>query len=270
MIRRPPRSTLFPYTTLFRSGPEGACRRDGDVHVLRIGGIEQDRVEAHPAGAGLPLGPRAVAAQPRELLPRLAAVARAEQAGVFYARICGVRIGEGRLEVPDPLELPGVLRAVVPLMRGQRLAGVRRRVVDELVALAGGHAFGRLRHATPGRLPRLASVAGALDDLSEPPARLRRVQPVRVDRRALEVVDLPPREVRATDVPPFALAVRRQDERALARADQDSYSAHGSLTPSEGSAPSNSSSNAPTSNPVNASFSRSGRAAAPLARGTPA
>src|SRR5260221_3938201 len=24
MIRRPPRSTLFPYTTLFRSGPDGA------------------------------------------------------------------------------------------------------------------------------------------------------------------------------------------------------------------------------------------------------
>src|SRR3712207_8882942 len=24
MIRRPPRSTLFPYTTLFRSGPRGA------------------------------------------------------------------------------------------------------------------------------------------------------------------------------------------------------------------------------------------------------
>src|SRR6266550_20795 len=32
MIRRPPRSTLFPYTTLFRS-PSGSCerpRRDGD------------------------------------------------------------------------------------------------------------------------------------------------------------------------------------------------------------------------------------------------
>src|SRR5256886_1266714 len=183
----------------------------------------------HPAGAGLPLGPRAVAAQSGELLPRLAAVARPEQPGVFHAGVRRVRIGEGGLEVPNPLELPGVLRAVVPLMRGQRLAGVRRRVVDELVALAGRHAFGRLRHATPGCLPRLASVAGALDDLSEPPARLRRVQPVRVDRRALEVVDLPPREVRATDVPPFALAVRCQDERALARADQDSYSAHGSL-----------------------------------------
>src|SRR3989449_7088157 len=38
MIRRPPRSTLFPYTTLFRSRP----RRGGDVvrhhllHVVRV------------------------------------------------------------------------------------------------------------------------------------------------------------------------------------------------------------------------------------------
>src|SRR5256885_13144351 len=29
MIRRPPRSTLFPYTTLFRSGGGGGCRRRG-------------------------------------------------------------------------------------------------------------------------------------------------------------------------------------------------------------------------------------------------
>src|SRR5690606_40806818 len=27
MIRRPPRSTLFPYTTLFRSGSSSGCRR---------------------------------------------------------------------------------------------------------------------------------------------------------------------------------------------------------------------------------------------------
>src|SRR2546422_1674676 len=33
MIRRPPRSTLFPYTTLFRSRPRGGNRRDGhEVH----------------------------------------------------------------------------------------------------------------------------------------------------------------------------------------------------------------------------------------------
>src|SRR5690349_22328067 len=29
MIRRPPRSTLFPYTTLFRSGPRGSGLRRG-------------------------------------------------------------------------------------------------------------------------------------------------------------------------------------------------------------------------------------------------
>src|SRR2546422_8106796 len=36
MIRRPPRSTLFPYTTLFRSGLTAiGCRRNGSV---RMGG----------------------------------------------------------------------------------------------------------------------------------------------------------------------------------------------------------------------------------------
>src|SRR2546425_5889498 len=33
MIRRPPRSTLFPYTTLFRS-PSGGDRRIRDVHRI--------------------------------------------------------------------------------------------------------------------------------------------------------------------------------------------------------------------------------------------
>src|SRR3712207_7012759 len=37
MIRRPPRSTLFPYTTLFRSRAEKACDssgRDGEAQVV--------------------------------------------------------------------------------------------------------------------------------------------------------------------------------------------------------------------------------------------
>src|SRR3712207_7486216 len=42
MIRRPPRSTLFPYTTLFRSG---ACRRRG-VH----GAGGEQRHSAHLPG----------------------------------------------------------------------------------------------------------------------------------------------------------------------------------------------------------------------------
>src|SRR3712207_8211386 len=34
MIRRPPRSTLFPYTTLFRSSPPGADRSTSDLPKL--------------------------------------------------------------------------------------------------------------------------------------------------------------------------------------------------------------------------------------------
>src|SRR2546429_5925151 len=35
MIRRPPRSTLFPYTTLFRSG-QWSIQRQLDLHGLRV------------------------------------------------------------------------------------------------------------------------------------------------------------------------------------------------------------------------------------------
>src|SRR3712207_8088091 len=44
MIRRPPRSTLFPYTTLFRSGPDGDHLGRGDARV-------QDDAEAVEPGA---------------------------------------------------------------------------------------------------------------------------------------------------------------------------------------------------------------------------
>src|SRR3712207_7669992 len=36
MIRRPPRSTLFPYTTLFRSHGDPAQGRPGVAHQLRV------------------------------------------------------------------------------------------------------------------------------------------------------------------------------------------------------------------------------------------
>src|SRR5256885_8320714 len=35
MIRRPPRSTLFPYTTLFRSGNRGPRASDAGIHNHR-------------------------------------------------------------------------------------------------------------------------------------------------------------------------------------------------------------------------------------------
>src|SRR5438034_8786100 len=64
MIRRPPRSTLFPYTTLFRSPPTGAVSLDGQTarftrpglveeYSVSMDGVRQDFVVLErPAGAG--------------------------------------------------------------------------------------------------------------------------------------------------------------------------------------------------------------------------
>src|SRR3712207_7143339 len=51
MIRRPPRSTLFPYTTLFRSSEDhgGAALRGQVVDdVRRVGGPQLVEGESHP------------------------------------------------------------------------------------------------------------------------------------------------------------------------------------------------------------------------------
>src|SRR3712207_8192084 len=53
MIRRPPRSTLFPYTTLFRSGLHGRARRAGPTSQPRRGrrrGDAADPARARPGG----------------------------------------------------------------------------------------------------------------------------------------------------------------------------------------------------------------------------
>src|SRR3712207_6860472 len=65
MIRRPPRSTLFPYTTLFRSGPAAPARR--------AGGARGPCPAHHPDGGGLHLG--------GGLLPGAGAAARAAAPG---------------------------------------------------------------------------------------------------------------------------------------------------------------------------------------------
>src|SRR5438876_7457553 len=210
-------------------GAEAARRRDCDEDPLRVARCQQNRVQAHPAGARLPFRPRAVTPQPGELAPCGAAVARSKQRGVFHPGVDRVRIGERRLEMPDSLELRGVLRAVVPLVCGEGFTRTRRRVVDELVALAGRHAAWRHGHPAAGRFPRLAAVARALDDLSEPPARLRRVKAIWIGGGSLQVIDLPPREVGAAHVPSPALPVRCQDERALTCANQYPYAAHASV-----------------------------------------
>ena len=192
---------------------KGARGRDGDEHAVGIGRIEENGVEAHAAGSRLPARPRAVASQPRELRPRLPTVRRAKQRGILGARVHGVRVGERRLEMPDALELPGMRGAVVPLVR----AGIA--VVGELVA---------------DRRPGLAAVLGALDLLSEPTARLGAINPIRVGRRTLDVVNLPAGEVRTLDGPRLARAIGTQNERPFTRPDQNPHTAHYLFLPAEG------------------------------------
>src|ERR1700674_3776401 len=113
--------------------------------------------------------------------------------------------------MPDALELPRVRRAVVPQ-----------------VPVRGGRGATIHLPSLPPSFSRCAVVV-ALYDLSEPPARLRRIQTIRVSRRSLDVVDLPTGEVGTADVPAFAFSVRCQDERALSCANQQPYSAHALL-----------------------------------------
>src|SRR4030095_13615335 len=138
-----------------------ASRRNRDKDSFWVTWIENDGVQAHPAGARLPRRTGAVAAQSRKLLPRPTAVGRAEQGGVLNTGIDCVRIGQRRFEMPDSLELPRMCRAVVPLMRGERLARFGRCIVNKLVALALGRAIrsgGRFARRRSGLVPGLAAI----------------------------------------------------------------------------------------------------------------
>src|SRR3712207_9338755 len=72
MIRRPPRSTLFPYTTLFRSRERGGRRRRDVGHL--VVGVEGGEVQRHvwpqvvqdPSALGLDLRIRVVAARDQQ------------------------------------------------------------------------------------------------------------------------------------------------------------------------------------------------------------
>ena len=188
-------------------GAERARGGDGDEDALRIAGVEDDGVQAHAARARLPVRARTMTCAGRRVPCQFwpPSVERNKRR-VFDAGIDGVGIGERRLEVPHALELPRMRRAVVPLVR----AG--NAVVDELVA---------------HRLPGLAAIVGALDQLPEPSAGLRGVDAVGIGGRPLQVIHLPAGEVRAADLPLLArLPSDVQNERAFARADQNSNRTH--------------------------------------------
>src|SRR2546426_8606976 len=52
MIRRPPRSTLFPYTTLFRSADDSFCRQTEAVAVEREGFFQIVHAQGDKGDAG--------------------------------------------------------------------------------------------------------------------------------------------------------------------------------------------------------------------------
>src|SRR5262249_45459520 len=110
--------------------------------------------------ARLPFRSRIAAAQASQFMPRFAAVFRLEDRGIFDASVNVIRIVERRFQVPHAFELPRVLGAVVPLMRGDRLTRPRRRVVNEFVSLAFWHAVRTLQFlgTAAGGLPSFAAV----------------------------------------------------------------------------------------------------------------
>src|SRR5256885_11378171 len=93
MIRRPPRSTLFPYTTLFRSGLSRGARRRGRaaaVVALSATGLARAGRGGRPAAAGVG----------RAVVFRAAGIGRAAGPG-----LAGLRSEEHTSELQSPCNL---------------------------------------------------------------------------------------------------------------------------------------------------------------------
>ena len=69
-----------------------------------------------PPAPGCQRGPEPWPRRPGELVPFLAAIDGSEKGSVLDAGVDRVGVGQGRLEMPDPVEFPGVRRPVVPLV----------------------------------------------------------------------------------------------------------------------------------------------------------
>src|SRR3712207_6944925 len=85
MIRRPPRSTLFPYTTLFRSEAVGS-RKSRDIGIRRGG----ERVLVAPVVDEIDLagGHAAFDEQPTEAGDRKSTRLNSSHANISYAVFC--------------------------------------------------------------------------------------------------------------------------------------------------------------------------------------
>src|SRR2546426_11328080 len=141
MIRRPPRSTLFPYTTLFRSVGGGDDVIELGSRLVALGGprsaaVAADRRTAvvavdHPRGV-VRVDPQRVviAVRAAQRGERLAAVPRLEQGGVGHVHtVHAARAGEHVREVPGALADLVVVAGAGPgratVFPPERAAGVR-------------------------------------------------------------------------------------------------------------------------------------------------
>src|SRR2546422_5900508 len=102
IIRRPPRSTLFPYTTLFRS-PQPARRSIGYHSDLQI---TEEGLRQHREQAGiLRLG----RAKPPLDIPRNALIRSEEHTSELQSRlhlVCRLLLEKKKIGTPQPYSVP--------------------------------------------------------------------------------------------------------------------------------------------------------------------
>src|SRR3712207_9574805 len=92
MIRRPPRSTLFPYTTLFRSLRQDLAARDAD---LRVGRRDVDEVRRVHVEHGVAVAQQVGVGARVRLLPAL----RVTEEELDEVRAAGLRSEEHTSEL---------------------------------------------------------------------------------------------------------------------------------------------------------------------------
>ena len=174
-------------------GAEHARRRDRHVHPVGVCRVREDAVHHEAARAWRPVLARRVVVEAVHRRPGRPAILAFEQRPRVHAgpHFAGPR-GVPRLHAPDALD------------RAADLFGKRRAV---------------------GHLPRLAQVIRAVDVRAVHVVIQRGEKPARTALPLVEgqVVDTPSGEVRPAEFPVFARAVALEDERALARADEDEH-----------------------------------------------
>ena len=90
---------------------------------MRLGLVGSSRIVCSPMppAPGDHFGPVPWPRRPASSCQFFAAVGRTKDRRIFDAGVDHIGVGERRLEMPDAFELPRMLRAVVPLVRGERL-----------------------------------------------------------------------------------------------------------------------------------------------------